>query len=59
MNLYKKNMGFFINAAFWTLALFTDPIWLLIKDIGPVALVLPVAFGWFLGNCERDIDWEL
>jgi hypothetical protein len=59
MNLYKKNMGFFINAAFWTIALFTDPIWILIKELGPIALALPVMFGWLLANFEKDIDWEL
>lgn len=59
MKIYKKNLGFFINAAFWTMALFNDPIWILIKDLGPIALVLPIAFGWFLGNAEKNIDWEL
>jgi len=59
MKLYKENFGFFINAAFWTLALFNDPIWLLIKDMGPAALILPCAFGLFLGNAEKDIDWTL
>jgi len=52
-------MGFFINAAFWTLALFTDPIWILIKEMGPVALMLPAMFGLLLGHWESDIDWEL
>ena len=59
MNLYKKNMGFFINAIFWSIALFTDPIWILIKEMGPAALILPAAFGFFLGHCEKDIDWEV
>lgn len=59
MSLYKKNMGFFINAAFWTLALFTDPIWILIKEMGPAALILPAMFGLILGHWESDIDWEL
>lgn len=59
MKIYKENLGFFINAAFWTIALFTDPIWILIKELGPVALALPVAFGWLLANFEKNIDWEL
>ena len=59
MKLYKENTGFFINMAFWTLAIFTDPIWMLIKEMGPVSLILPAIFGLLLGHWEVDIDWTL
>lgn len=59
MKIYKKNLGFFINASFWIMAIFNDPIWEMIKYMGPIALTLPIAFGAILGYWESNIDWEL
>jgi len=59
MKLYKRNMGYFINCAFWVLAFSFDPIWILISQIGPVTLLLPLVFGYTLGYWEKDIDWEM
>lgn len=59
MKIKKENFGLFINAAFWIFALFTDPIWILINQMGPVSLMLPAMFGVALAKFEENIDWKL
>ena len=59
MQIYRKNLGYFINYAFWIMVLSFDPIWFFIEATFPYSLVLALIFGWWLAKMEKDIDWKL
>jgi len=59
MEIYKQNIGVFLNILLIGMVILHNPAWLLIEAYLPFSFIIPLATGAWMGIMERDIDWEL